>query len=112
MSSLNPTASGPLIVTLQMILQCTRLRAIPRSKLHCISHGQKFLSNELRTAVSVDEGNITFDKGNALGGIFGNGEHLNLTGDYTWLANKRVAKGGFRPLRTGNKRMFSAPWRT
>jgi len=27
-------------------------------------------------------------------------EHINLTGDYTWHANKRVAKGGFRPLRT------------
>jgi len=27
-------------------------------------------------------------------------EHINLTGDYTWHTNKRVAKGGFRPLRT------------
>jgi hypothetical protein len=26
-------------------------------------------------------------------------EHVNLTGDYTWHTNKRVAKGGFRPLR-------------
>jgi len=26
-------------------------------------------------------------------------EHINLTGDYTWHPNKRVAKGGFRPLR-------------
>ena len=26
-------------------------------------------------------------------------EHINLTGDYTWHHNKRVAKGGFRPLR-------------
>ena len=26
-------------------------------------------------------------------------EHINLTGDYIWHANKRVAKGGFRPLR-------------
>ena len=26
-------------------------------------------------------------------------EHINLTGDYVWHANKRVAKGGFRPLR-------------
>ena len=25
-------------------------------------------------------------------------EHINLTGDYTWHTNKRVAKGGFRPL--------------
>jgi hypothetical protein len=25
--------------------------------------------------------------------------HINLTGDYVWHANKRVAKGGFRPLR-------------
>jgi hypothetical protein len=25
--------------------------------------------------------------------------HVNLTGDYTWHTNKRVAKGGFRPLR-------------
>ncbi len=27
-------------------------------------------------------------------------EHINLTGDYTWHTNKRVARGGFRPLRT------------
>jgi len=26
-------------------------------------------------------------------------EHINLTGDYSWHTNKRVAKGGFRPLR-------------
>jgi TnpA family transposase len=26
-------------------------------------------------------------------------EHINLTGDYTWSTNKRVAKGGFRHLR-------------
>lgn len=26
-------------------------------------------------------------------------EHVNLTGDYTWHTNKRVAKGGLRPLR-------------
>jgi hypothetical protein len=26
-------------------------------------------------------------------------EHVNLTGDYTWHSNKRVAKGGCRPLR-------------
>jgi hypothetical protein len=25
--------------------------------------------------------------------------HIELTGDYNWHANKRVAKGGFRPLR-------------
>ena len=30
-------------------------------------------------------------------------EHINLTGDYTWHTNKRVAKGGFRPLRTTKK---------
>jgi hypothetical protein len=35
-------------------------------------------------------------------------EHVNLTGDYTWHTNKRVAKGGFRPLRTA-KKVFSAP---
>ena len=27
-------------------------------------------------------------------------EHINLTGDYVWHTNKRVAKGRFRPLRT------------
>ena len=27
-------------------------------------------------------------------------EHINLTGDYTWHTNKRVVKGGFRPLRS------------
>jgi hypothetical protein len=26
-------------------------------------------------------------------------EHINLTGDYVWHTNKRVAKGRFRPLR-------------
>jgi hypothetical protein len=26
-------------------------------------------------------------------------EHINLTGDYVWHANKRVVKGRFRPLR-------------
>jgi len=26
--------------------------------------------------------------------------HINLTGDYTWRQNKRVEKGGFRPLRS------------
>lgn len=26
-------------------------------------------------------------------------EHINLTGDYVWHANKRVTKGKFRPLR-------------
>jgi hypothetical protein len=26
-------------------------------------------------------------------------EHINLTGDYVWHVNKRVTKGGFRPLR-------------
>jgi hypothetical protein len=35
-------------------------------------------------------------------------EHVNLTGDYTWHTNKRVAKGGFRPLRT-TKTLYSAP---
>jgi hypothetical protein len=27
-------------------------------------------------------------------------EHINLTGDYVWHSNKRVAKGRFRPLRS------------
>jgi hypothetical protein len=26
-------------------------------------------------------------------------EHINLTGDYIWHANRRVMKGHFRPLR-------------
>jgi len=26
-------------------------------------------------------------------------EHIKLTGDYTWHTNKRVAKGGYKPLR-------------
>jgi hypothetical protein len=26
-------------------------------------------------------------------------EHINLTGDYVWHSNKRVAKGRFRPVR-------------
>jgi len=29
-------------------------------------------------------------------------EHIHLTGDYVWHANKRVVKGRFRPLRRGN----------
>jgi TnpA family transposase len=29
-------------------------------------------------------------------------EHIHLTGDYVWHANKRVAKGRFRPLRRSN----------
>jgi hypothetical protein len=38
-------------------------------------------------------------------------DHINLTGDYTWHANKRVAKGGFRPLRAA-KSTANVPWRT
>lgn len=33
-------------------------------------------------------------------------EHINLTGDYSWYANKRVAMGGFRPLRTPRTASF------
>ena len=29
--------------------------------------------------------------------------HINLTGDYTWRQNKRVEKGGFRPLRPASR---------
>ena len=32
-------------------------------------------------------------------------EHINLTGDYNWHTNKRVAKGGFRSLRTLQNRL-------
>ena len=38
-------------------------------------------------------------------------EHINLTGDYVWHANKRVAKGRFRPLRKPQdsiSRLFTA----
>jgi Tn3 transposase DDE domain len=35
-------------------------------------------------------------------------EHVNLTGDYTWHSNKRVAKGGFRSLLLP-KNGFAAP---
>jgi len=35
-------------------------------------------------------------------------EHINLTGDYIWHANKRVANGGFRPLRSP-RNPFGAP---
>jgi hypothetical protein len=35
-------------------------------------------------------------------------EHINLTGDYTWHTNKRVAEGGFRPLRSSGN-LSSAP---
>jgi hypothetical protein len=38
-------------------------------------------------------------------------EHVNLTGDYTWHSNKRVAKGGFRPIRIprNSRNGFGAP---
>ncbi len=35
-------------------------------------------------------------------------EHINLTGDYTWRTNKRVARGGFRPLRNP-RAAFTSP---
>ena len=38
-------------------------------------------------------------------------DHVNLTGDYSWHTNKRVAKGRFRPLRVP-KSTSRAPWRT
>jgi hypothetical protein len=36
-------------------------------------------------------------------------EHINMTGDYVWHANRRVVKGGFRSLRSpkeGTARLF------
>ena len=38
-------------------------------------------------------------------------EHVNLTGDYTLHSNKRVAKGGFRPIRIprNSRNGFGAP---
>ena len=30
-------------------------------------------------------------------------EHINLTGDYVWHQNKKIAQGKFRPLRTANE---------
>src|ERR1700688_2291521 len=38
-------------------------------------------------------------------------EHVNLTGDYTWHSNKRVAKGRFRPIRIPrtSRNGFGAP---
>jgi len=35
-------------------------------------------------------------------------EHINLTGDYIWHANRRVVKGRFRPLR--QPREVTVPW--
>ena len=35
-------------------------------------------------------------------------EHIHLTGDYVWHANKRVAKGRFRPLRRNSTPSFEA----
>jgi len=38
-------------------------------------------------------------------------EHINLTGDYVWHVNKRVAKGRFRPMRKPQdsiSRLFTA----
>jgi hypothetical protein len=35
-------------------------------------------------------------------------EHIHLTGDYVWHANKRVAKGRFRPLRRSSTESFEA----
>ena len=34
-------------------------------------------------------------------------EHVGLTGDYLWHSDKRVAKGGFRPLRPPGTRLAS-----
>ena len=41
-------------------------------------------------------------------------DHIHLTGDYHWHANKRVAKGGFRPLRRvrSTESTVGAPERT
>jgi hypothetical protein len=38
-------------------------------------------------------------------------EHVNLTGDYRWHSNKRVAKDGFRPIRIprNSRNGFGAP---
>jgi Tn3 transposase DDE domain len=33
-------------------------------------------------------------------------EHIHLTGDYVWHADKRVAKGRFRPLRRSSTPSF------
>ena len=40
--------------------------------------------------------------------------HIGLTGDYNWHGNKRVAKGGFRPLRRvrSMESSVAAPQRT
>jgi hypothetical protein len=35
-------------------------------------------------------------------------EHINLTGDYTWHANKRVTKGGYRPPRIPKTTILNA----
>jgi hypothetical protein len=35
-------------------------------------------------------------------------EHIHLKGDYVWHANKRVAKGRFRPLRRSSTPSFEA----
>lgn len=35
-------------------------------------------------------------------------DHINLTGDYIWHSNKRVAKGRFRPLRASKSTIFAA----
>jgi len=35
-------------------------------------------------------------------------EHIHLTGDYVWHANKRVAKGSFRPFRRSSTPSFEA----
>ena len=34
-------------------------------------------------------------------------EHVSLTGEYLWHSDKRVAKGGFRPLRPPKTRLGS-----
>ena len=35
-------------------------------------------------------------------------EHINLTGDYVWHANKRVAAGRFRPLRVPKRQKVAS----
>jgi TnpA family transposase len=51
-----------------------------------------------RAIAALREHGIAIDD-EALTHLSPSGEHLNLTGDYTWQASGRLRKGSFRPLR-------------
>jgi len=52
-----------------------------------------------RAVTALREDNRAIDEALLPHGAPVHWNHINLTGDYSWRQNKRVEKGGFRPLR-------------